>query len=263
MSLGHAEWPETGEMVVATVSRIETYGAYVALDEYNNKEALLHISEISSRWVRNIRNHVRENQKVVLQVLRVDPSKGQVDLSLRRVNKDDRRKKVEQWKKTRKAETLLKQAATDLKVTPEDLYAEISPNLNEAQVNLYDALEQSAKKGESVFIDLGVKAKTAGALANVAKDKIVVKGVTIQGVFEVTAMGNRGVEEIKDAFRMVRDLGDELESTVNIYTLGSPKYRVEVTSEDYKKAEFALDRIVKQAEKEWSTHEGAISFKRE
>ena len=144
MSLGHAEWPETGEMVVATVSRIETYGAYVALDEYNNKEALLHISEISSRWVRNIRNHVRENQKVVLQVLRVDLSKGQVDLSLRRVNKDDRRKKVEQWKKTRKAETLLKQAATDLKVTPEDLYAEISPKLNEAQVNLYDALEQSA-----------------------------------------------------------------------------------------------------------------------
>ena len=104
MSLGHAEWPETGEMVVATVSRIESYGAYVALDEYDNKEALLHISEISSRWVRNIRNHVRENQKVVLQVLRVDPSKGQVDLSLRRVNKDDRRKKIEQWKKTRKGE---------------------------------------------------------------------------------------------------------------------------------------------------------------
>ncbi len=263
MSLGHAEWPETGEMVVATVSRIETYGAYVALDEYNNKEALLHISEISSRWVRNIRNHVRENQKVVLQVLRVDPSKGQVDLSLRRVNKDDRRKKVEQWKKTRKAETLLKQAATDLKVTPEDLFAEISPKLNEAQVNLYDALEQSAKKGAPVFTDLGIKTKTAEALANIAKDKIVVKGVTIQGVFEVTAMGNKGVEEIKDAFRMVRDLGDELESTVNIYTLGSPKYRVEVTSEDYKKAEFALDRIVKQAEKEWSTHEGTISFKRE
>lgn len=263
MSLGHAEWPETGEMVVATVSRIETYGAYVALDEYNNKEALLHISEISSRWVRNIRNHVRENQKVVLQVLRVDPSKGQVDLSLRRVNKDDRRKKVEQWKKTRKAETLLKQAATDLKLTPEDLFAEISPKLNEAQVNLYDALEQSAKKGAAIFTDLGVKTKTAEALANIAKDKIIVKGVTIQGVFEVTAMGNKGVEEIKDAFRMVRDLGDELESTVNIYTLGSPKYRVEVTSEDYKKAEFALDRIVKQAEKEWSTHEGTISFKRE
>jgi len=263
MSLGHAEWPETGEMVVATVSRIESYGAYVTLDEYANKEALLHISEISSRWVRNIRNHVRENQKVVLQVLRVDPSKGQVDLSLRRVNKDDRRKKIEHWKKTRKAETLLKQAATELKVTPEDLFDEISPKLNEAQINLYDALEQAAKKSTSVLTDLGIKAKTAEVLTKIAKDKIVVKGVTIQGIFEVVAMGKKGIEEIKDLFRMISDLGDEQESTTNIYTLGSPRYRIEVTAEDYKKAELALDHIVKKAQKEWSSHEGTISFKRE
>ncbi len=263
MSLGHAEWPETGEMVVATVSRIESYGAYVALDEYNNKEALLHISEISSRWVRNIRNHVRENQKVVLQVLRVDPSKGQVDLSLRRVNKDDRRKKIEQWKKTRKAETLLKLAATELKVTPEDLFAEINPKLNDANLNLYDSLEQAAKKGEVIFTNVGLKPKTAEALARVAKDKIVVKGVTIQGVFEVTAMGSRGIEEIKEFFQGVKEQGEDNESTVNLYTLGSPKYRIEVTSEDYKKAELALDKIVKQAEKDWSKHEGTIAFKRE
>jgi len=263
MSLGHTEWPETGEMVVATVSRIESYGAYVTLDEYNNKEALLHISEISSRWVRNIRNHVRENQKVVLQVLRVDLSKGQVDLSLRRVNKDDRRKKIEQWKKTRKAETLLKQAATELKMTPEDLFDEISPKLNEAGVSLYDALEQAAKKGEKIFTDFGIKEKISKALVDIAKEKIIVKGVTIQGVFEVTAMGSRGVEEIKEVFHIIRDLGEETESTINLYTLGAPKYRVEVTAEDYKKAELALDRVVKQAETEWSQHEGTITFKRE
>jgi translation initiation factor 2 subunit 1 len=263
MSLGRLEWPETGEMVVATVSRIETYGAYVTLDEYNNKEALLHISEISSRWVRNIRNHVRENQKVVLQVLRVDTSKGQVDLSLRRVNRDDRRKKIEHWKKTRKAETLLKQAAAELKVTPEDLYEEIIPKLNEAQLNLYDAFELSAKKGKKIFTDAGIKAKIAEELAKIAKDKIIVKGVTIQGVFEVTATGTRGVEEIKGVFRDVKELGSKNEAEVSIYTLGAPKYKIEVTSEDYKKAELALDKIVKQAEKTWSTHEGTISFKRE
>jgi translation initiation factor 2 subunit 1 len=263
MSLGHAEWPETGEMVVATVSRIESYGAYVTLDEYDNKEALLHISEISSRWVRNIRNHVRENQKVVLQVLRVDPSKGQVDLSLRRVNKDDRRKKIEQWKKTRKAETLLKQAAVDLKLTPDDLFNEINPNLSNAGLNLYDALEQAAKKGAKVFTDAGLKEKTAEALAKIAKDKIVVKGVTIQGVFEVVAMGSRGIEEIKEFFQGIKELGEESDSTVNLYTLGSPKYRIEVTAEDYKRAELSLDKIVKQAEKTWSKHEGTISFKRE
>ena len=80
-------WPEVGDLVVATVQRIVGYGAYVTLDEYEDKEGLLHISEISSSWVRNIRNHVRERQKVVLQVLRVDAAHGQVDLSLRRVRR--------------------------------------------------------------------------------------------------------------------------------------------------------------------------------
>jgi translation initiation factor 2 subunit 1 len=103
MSLGRLEWPEVGELVVTSVKDIKGYGAYVTLDEYQNKEGLLHISEISSRWVRNIRNHVRVGQKVVLQVLRVDQSRGQVDLSFRRVTGDERRKKIELWKKSQES----------------------------------------------------------------------------------------------------------------------------------------------------------------
>ena len=81
-----------------------------------------------------------------------------------------------------------------LKLTPEDLFAEISPKLTEANINLYDALEQSAKKGEKLFTDLGINEKTAEALVKVAKEKIVVKGVTVQGILEVTAMGSKGVD---------------------------------------------------------------------
>ena len=82
MSESPSDWPEVGDLIVATVVRIVGHGAYVTLDEYDNKEGLLHISEISSSWVRNIRNHVRERQKVVLNVRRVDPSRKQIDLSL-------------------------------------------------------------------------------------------------------------------------------------------------------------------------------------
>ncbi len=46
-------------------------------------EGLLHVSEISSSWIRNIRDFVREGQKMVLKVLRVDLEKGHIDLSLR------------------------------------------------------------------------------------------------------------------------------------------------------------------------------------
>ncbi len=58
--------PEPWELVLATVARIVPYGAYLTLDEYGDAEGLLHISEISSRWVKNIRDHVKEGEKTVL-----------------------------------------------------------------------------------------------------------------------------------------------------------------------------------------------------
>src|SRR4030067_3723450 len=93
MAFKKPEWPEPGDLVLTSVQRITDYGAYVTLDEYE-KEGLLHVSEGSSGWVRNIREFVREGQKTVLKVLRVDPEKRHVDLSLRRVSRRERREKL-------------------------------------------------------------------------------------------------------------------------------------------------------------------------
>jgi translation initiation factor 2 subunit 1 len=81
MSSEKQEWPEVGDLVIATVETVTDYGAYVKLDEFE-KKGLLHVSEISSSWIRNLRDFVREGQKVVLKVLRVNPEKGHIDLSL-------------------------------------------------------------------------------------------------------------------------------------------------------------------------------------
>ena len=105
MAFKKPDWPEVGDLVIATVEEVTDFGAYVKLDEYD-KKGLLHISEISSSWIRNIRDFVREGQKVVLKVLRVDVEKGHIDLSLRRVTKREKIEKMMSYKKERKAETL-------------------------------------------------------------------------------------------------------------------------------------------------------------
>ena len=51
MSLKKTEWPDVGDLVIATVDRVTSYGAYVVLDEYR-KRGLLHISELSTTWVK-------------------------------------------------------------------------------------------------------------------------------------------------------------------------------------------------------------------
>ena len=263
MSLGLPEWPEVGYIVIATVKRVESYGAYVGLDEFENKEGLLHISEISSRWVRNIRNHVRGGQKVVLQVLRTDPHKEQIDLSLRRVSKDEKRKKLEEWKKARKAETLVTQAAHGLKIDLIQLYETELIKIIDHYNSLYEGLEAASKKGETALLEANVSKDVAEVLSEISKDKIIIKGVSIQGVIELTILTSNGVEDIKMTFEDAAGVAEEYDSTINISTMGAPKYRIQLTAEDYKKAELALDKTVSSIETNWEKVEGTFNFMRE
>ena len=118
-----AIFPEVGDLVVATVKRVEDYGAYVKLDEFAGIEGLVHISEMATTWVRNIRDHAREGQKLVLKVLRVNPQRNQIDLSLRRVTGREKSEKMLEWKKERKAEAILKSAAEKMNKPEEDAEA--------------------------------------------------------------------------------------------------------------------------------------------
>ena len=93
MSEHKPEWPESGDLVIATIESVMDYGAYANLDEYN-KRGFLHISEISSARIRNVRDFVREKQKMVLKVVHVNLEKGHIDLSLRRVTKRERIEKI-------------------------------------------------------------------------------------------------------------------------------------------------------------------------
>src|SRR5207302_7807512 len=79
------DWPDEGELVVCTVANVKNFGAFVTLDEYESKEGFIHIAEVSSGWIKYIRDYVREGQKVVCKVLKVDQEKGHIDLSLKAV----------------------------------------------------------------------------------------------------------------------------------------------------------------------------------
>ena len=89
-------YPEVGEFVIVTVKTVKPYGAFVTLDEYDNKEGFIHIGEIAAGWIKYIRDYVREGQKLVCKVLRVDPGRGHIDLSLKRVNEHQRREKIQE-----------------------------------------------------------------------------------------------------------------------------------------------------------------------
>jgi len=262
MGLRRPEWPEVGDLVVATVIRITDYGAYVRLDEYD-KEGLLHVSEVASRWVRNIRDYVREGQKVVLKVLRVHAEKGHVDLSRRRVTKRDKREKLLSWKKDRKAESLLRTAAEKLNISFEEAYEKAGALIEKAFGELYYGLEKAAKDGVEVLMELGIDKELAVILEEIAKEKIQISLVNVKGILELQNPKPNGVLIIKDTLKYAKEVGESEDADVTVYLVSPPKYRIIIAAENYKSAENIMEKVTKSALKFISKNGGKGSFRRE
>ncbi len=86
-----------GEIVTGCVTGIEKYGIFVNLDEYYS--GLIHISEISDNFVRNIHDYVKIGETIKVKVIEENPKAHHVKLSIKnfdyRINKKKSNKIIE------------------------------------------------------------------------------------------------------------------------------------------------------------------------
>ena len=73
---------EIGSTVEGTVVKLADYGAIVRLA--GGKMGLVHISEVTDAYVRDVRDYFRENDRVVVKVLKIN-NKGRYELSTKQV----------------------------------------------------------------------------------------------------------------------------------------------------------------------------------
>ncbi len=233
-----------GDLVVASVTRVEDYGAYVKLDEFSGIEGLVHISEISTTWVRNIRDHAREGQKLVLKVLRVNPQRNQIDLSLRRVTGREKSEKMLEWKKERKAESILKSAGDKLQKASE--VESIRDVLMEKHGSLFTPIEEGLDEGPELLVKSGLSTEWAQAISEVAKSKIRLEKSKVRATVSAYCHRPGGIVILKQSFAAAKKVRKPRGTDVRIYSVGAPKYRVEVEAGSYESAEKALNSIVEE-----------------
>jgi general stress protein 13 len=75
---------KVGDIVYGKITNIQGYGAFVSLEGY---DGLIHISEFSDSFVRNIEEYVKIGQKVKLKIIDVDEEMKQVRLSYKQIHK--------------------------------------------------------------------------------------------------------------------------------------------------------------------------------
>jgi len=243
------EMPELDEFVIATVRKIMPYGAFCTLDEYGGREAFLHVSEVASRWVKNIHEFIKEGQKVVARVHRLTPEKNQIDLSLRRVNEADKKAKMEEFKREKRSAKLFELCAKKMKVELASAWRTVGAELLKSHSeDMYLALEDISFNGEKAFKGLNVSPEWRKVLSEVAVQNIHMPEVNITGTLLVESFAPDAVDHIKKAL-LAAQAAAKGDVEVSVHYLGAPRYRLSVKAGEYKSAEKALEAATEEASK--------------
>jgi translation initiation factor 2 subunit 1 len=233
------------------------HGAYVTLDEYDDIQGFLHISEIAPGWIRSVSRFVRDGEKKVLLVKKVNAQRGDIDLSLKQVSKDQKKQKLKEVKKFEKGKTLLQNVQEKAKLTDEEI-EKLEDNIYSKFDSVYDAFISVGRNGIESIKELKLAKKTATVIEDICS-KIKLPSVEIRGIMEITNNQSNGVEIIK---KTLLDIIKK-DSTIDITYLGAPKYRISITSEDFKSAEKLLKPIIEEVETNIAKKKGSFKFTRE
>ena len=257
MLLKKQGFPEESELVLCTVTSVQYHSVFVDIDEYG-KSGLIHISEVSPGRIRNIRDFVREGKKVVCKVLRINQEKGYIDLSLRRVNESEKRRKINEIKKEQTAEKVIEIAAGKIGIKTEDLYRELSEKI--ISHGSLHAFFEEAVKDESVLESLATDKKHLKIIGETIKQRIKTTEVEVKGKLKIITYAPNGIDTIRESLKKAEDASN---GRIIISYLGSGLYRFMVKADEYKEAEKLLKNATESAISHVTKHAGIAEFTRD
>jgi len=224
-------FPSEGEVVLVTVKNITPYSALCALNEYAGKEGMIHVSEVSGKWIRDIRKFVKQDKEYAAKVTRIDQEKGHINLSLKRLSKKAKDKKIQDYKKEEHAEKMLGIMGKKLGMTLDQAYEKIGYNLQETFGDMFIAFNNALENPE-ILDRRGIDKKYIELMKEIAKENIQKKEIKIKAVLDLRFYTSDGINGVKEF----------LNSLTNKYKweikyISAPKYSIEIKTNNPKQAE--------------------------
>ena len=231
-------FPSEGEVVIVTVKSITPYSALCTLDEYPGKEGMIHVSEVTGKWVRDIKKFVKEGKKYVAKVTKVEEDKGHINLSLKKVPKKMKEKKIQDSKKEEYAEKMLKIIGEKLGLTLDEIYENLGYNLQEMFGDMFVAFNYAIEKPE-ILRSRGLDEKYVKLMEEVAKENIQKKEVEIKVILELKFYTSDGINRIKEFLIGLRD-----KYKWEIRYISAPRYIIQFKSKNPKQDEKIVREIL-------------------
>jgi len=219
--------PSLGELVIGKVTRINPNSAFVSLEEYANTEGMVHISEISSGWVRDIRNHVKAGQSVVAKVTRIEGNF--IGLSLKRVDGQQKLNKLREYNLNQKAERMLELAGKKMDKSLDEMYEEIGYKLQEQFGSLYEAFMRALTQPDA--LKSKIPENFIPPMREVAEKSIELKEFILRAKLFLKTYKPNGINSIKDILLKAKKSGLEIQY------ISAPEYHARYKTKNAKKGE--------------------------
>jgi small subunit ribosomal protein S1 len=216
---------DVNQLVLGTVTQLANFGAFARIED--GIEGLVHVSELSEARVAHPRQLVHEGQELLLRIIRIDPQRRRMGLSLRRALEAT----------DEEVELALSPEAVALK--HELLALELQADPSEEQADEFDEVEGAAPVAEALrdaveaaedadsetvqavtdaveAADASVAAETSAAAedAEPEAEQIVSEAVeTVEEAEEATEVVEAAADEVADAAPVVTDVDEAAEET--------------------------------------------------
>ncbi len=234
--------PEKESLVLGRVTKVLNNGAFVELLEYKNRDAFLPIYEVTSGKIRNIKHFVKEGDVLVLKVF--DVRGENVDVSLRRVNKEERQRKLSEYKKEIRAFKLIEQVAKENNLDPQEFFEKFFEKYVEKYGSLYEYFTQVLLRPQIFKVKMPKKIKDR--LLELIKNNIKLPEVNIKVILELYTFEGDGIERIKKLLLGVMEENKDIKITYQ----SAPNYELVIKGKDYKSIRKKLDPLLEKMKKE-------------
>ncbi|MFB6144597.1 MAG: S1 RNA-binding domain-containing protein [Candidatus Nanohaloarchaea archaeon] len=242
--------PDVGDLVVATITDIDKNSAYADLDEYEDVKGLIHISEVSRSWVQDVSKEIDEGEKTVAQVVEADED-STIDLSLKRVNENQKREAMARWNKEQKADKFVEELAERLDRDKEELYEDVVFPLQRELGSSFHGFEIA--EGEPERLAEIVDEDVVEAIKDVARENINLKQEKLEGEIELEFSEGDGVDRIRKVFK---DVGDGVE----VKYVSAPTYSVTAWGRNMELAKKRMDEAVEKFREKADELGGEMEF---
>jgi len=236
------EFPEVETTVVVQVLKIDDkIGAYVSLLEYDGKEGMINLGELSKKRIRSMAKILRIGSIEVCMVMSVDEDKGYINLSKKRVEPEDAPPKLEQFARAKAVHGIMQHVSSKHSIDVEDLCSKVSWPLHTKHESAFEGFKRHIEGEINIWTDVDFSqpgTDMSSMAEELKKDievhmqrRLIASTLRLMAKCEVSCHEYEGIDAIKIALKEGYKASKEA-CEVNIKLIAHPVFALTCMCQD-------------------------------